>query len=567
MSEPAAADAAEVIRRFADLVALVSERPTAAAEQRALVKDVVKAAKESAATIRRDADGRLMSGDQVLDIPLLAGRMKGYGIEELGITAKAAVADLLDLARMLAATPNKESAAGFAGRIAVLDARALPLKLVPRDPSQEPPSAPVPPPRPSRRQTPRASKGMTPAATRGVTPAPGTPRVTPEATERISAPVLPALEPEHEHDSGPSLELGLPVPSPANPALAAAVTALAAAEAGGAGAPALIQALEHLSLLADLAFRQGRHDDLIEGMAALVAIEHQALQREASDERRQAFSHALKRLTMRPMLVRQLAVLRHVRADDEVARTRLQAVLRRYGIYGADALADEFMAAPTPEARATCLAALRELKHTHDSLLGLSRSTSLLQVQEAAALLGELRDSRSERILVEMLRHPEPRARRSAVASLGRFTTASSLDAIALLLDDPSPRVRLGAVAAIGQRRDAKVVDLLKPLLDKEADTEVLFSAVGAVGAVGTPEGVQLLITIAQGEGEHPMHRSAALRVLACTALVTVRSPTAMAAVQLLRDDRDEKVREASIRLVAQAKRRSTASHTVVTGT
>ncbi|MDH4346350.1 MAG: HEAT repeat domain-containing protein, partial [Thermoleophilia bacterium] len=297
-----------------------------------------------------------------------------------------------------------------------------------------------------------------------------------------------------------------------------------------------------------------------------VALEYQALQRKASDERRQAFSHTLKRLTMRPMLVRQLAVLRHARAADAVACERLQAILRRFGAYGADAVADEFMSAPSADARATCLASLRELPHTHDALLGLSRSTKLLQVQEAAALLGELRDARCERILVEMLRHPEPRARRSAVASLGRFGTATSLDAIAALLDDPSPRVRLSAVSALGQRRDAKTVDLLTPLLDREPDTEVLFSAVGALGAAGTAEAVQLLIRLAQGEGAHPMRRNTALRVMACTALVMVRSPTAMAAVQQLRDDRDEKVREASIRLLAQAKRRSTASHAVATG-
>ena len=566
MSEPAAADTPEVISRFAELVALVAERPTAAAEQRALVKDVVKAARKSPSTLALGEDGRLMAGARALDLPHLAGRLKGYGIEELGITAQAAVADLLDLARMLAPAPTKESARGIAGRIAVLDARALPIRLKARDPATEPPSAPLPPPRPSRREMPRASRAATPARTTGVTPAPGTPRVTPPATERVSAPELPPLEPEHEHDSGPQLQQALPVPTPANAAVAAAVTGVAAAEAGAQGAMPLVAALELLAQLADLAFRQGRDDDLIDAMAALVALEYQALQRKASDERRQAFSHMLKRLTMRPMLVRQLAVLRHARAADAVACARLQAILRRYGTYGADAVADEFMSASSADARATCLASLRELPHTHDALLGLSRSTNLLQVQEAAALLGELRDARCERILVEMLRHPEPRARRSAVASLGRFGTATSLDAIALLLDDPSPRVRLGAVSALGQRRDAKTVDLLTPLLDREPDTEVLFSAVGALGAVGTAEAVQLLIRLAQGEGAHPLRRNTALRVMACTALVMVRSPTAMAAVQQLRDDRDEKVREASIRLVAQAKRRSTASHAVATG-
>lgn len=565
MSEPAAADAPEVIRRFAELVTLLAERPTAAAEQRTLVKEVLQAAKKQAATITAGEKGRLMSGDLVLDLPLLAGRFKGYGIEELGITGKAAVADLLDLARILAAPPmGSDAAASFAGKTAVLDKRALPMRLRERDAVAEPPSAP-PPPRASRRATPRASTGVTPPATQSVTPAPGTARVSRELAAPVAAEPTP-LKPEHDSADPARLAQSLPVPTPANPALAAAVEALAAAESGPQGAKPLGDALDQLSLLAELAFRQGRHDDLIEAMAGLVALEHRALERDASDERRQLFSHTLKRLTKRPMLMRQIAVMRHTHAADEVARTRLQAILRRYGTYGAEALSHAFVSAQTAAARETCLTALRELKHTHDSLLGLSRSTDLLQVQEAAAVLGELRDARSEEILVEMLRHPEPRARRSAVAALGRFASKGSLDAIALLLEDAYPRVRLGAVAALGLRRDPRIVDVLAPLLDKEPDTEVLFSAVAAVGASGTAEAVQLLIRIAQGEGVHPMRRSAALRVMGCTALVAVRSPTAMAAVQQLRDDRDEKVREASMRLVAQAKRRSTASHAAVTG-
>ena len=558
MSDPVA-DTPEVLRRFAELVTLVSERPTAAVEQRTLVKEVVDAAKRAEGSLTLGADGVLATAAGPAVFPLLAKRFKGYGIEALTITGKAAVADLLDLARMLAAEPAGSDPAGaFAGRAAVLDRRAIRLQLRPREAS--PPAAPLPnaPARPSRRETPvRRPSGAMPA----VPPpdaAPGA-RATPAAS---ATPVARAPLQQQHSDEPERLERAIAVPTPSHRGLAAAVQALADAEREVTAA--LPAALDELVQHVDLAFRQGRHADLVEGMAAIVALEHQALERDSSDARRQLFNYALKRLTVRPMMLRQLAVLRHQLDADATASERLQAILHRYGVYGADALAHEYISASTAEARATCLAALKRLRRTHDSLLGLARSTSVLDVREAATILGELQDARSEEILVEILRHPEARARRAAVAALGGFTSPSSLDAIAFVLQDEIASVRLRAVAALGARRDPRAVAMLAPLLDREPNTEVLYSAIGAVGAAATPEAVQLLVRVAQGEGMHPNRRSSALRVLACTALVAVRTPTAMAAVQGLRDDRDGEVREASMRLVAQASRRSTATSQAV---
>ena len=539
MTEPADADAPDVIHRFAELVTLVSERPTAAVEQRALVRAVVEAAKRSGAKLALGAGGALLADGQPVALPFLAKRFTSYGIDELGITGKAAIADLLDLARMLAAEPSgTDAATAFAGRAAAIDARALPLRLRPR-------STPAPAPEPVAPV--RASRSMTPGRpSRAVTPLGGS-----------------AIPAKPERDDGPGLERALPIPEPKDADLAAAVSALAKAASNAE----LGQALDQLVMLSDLAFRQGRHADLVEAVAALVAIEYQALERDSSDERRQLFNGALGRLTKRPMLLRQIAALRHQQVADGEATARLQAILHRYGTYGADALMDEYVSARTAEARASCVVALRTLRRTHDALLALARGTDELGARQAATILGELRDAESEVILVELLRHPEEQVRRAAVAALGRFDSPSSIDVLALALDDEAVKVRLRAVAALNERRDPRVVTLLTTLLDGDPDTEVLhavISAIGAVGAVGSTEAVQLLIRTAQGEGTHPLRRSAALRIMACRALVAIRSPTSMAAVQVLRSDRDGEVREASMRLVAQAQRRSTTSSIAV---
>ena len=523
----------ELVRRFAELVRLTSTQPTAAGEHREAARGVVKAVKRGGVRFGVGPEG-LTVDDAALDDALLGERLSANGIEELGITERAALADLLDLARLLVATPTgSDPAAAFAARAAVLDAKAFPRKMRPRAP--EPELKPVPEPEVPKKpkQPKRDSAAVRAAAAQSVEPAPR------EVPERLVQ--------------------ALPIPTPSHPALAAAIDRIDVART-----PAeLTAALAELVNVSDLAFRQGRFDDLIEAVTALVAIEFVELERDGADDRRQAFNHALRTLA-RPVLLRQLAVLRHERVADPVASGRLQQVLFRYGTDGAESLIVEYMAAATSEARATCIEALRGLRRTHDALLILARDTRDLVVRQAAVILGELRDEQGQSTLVELLQHPDERTRRAAVAALSAFGSETALEAIGSALDDEAASVRLRAVAALSDRRTARSLVLLTPLLDREPDREVLYAAIGALGEAGSSDAVQLLIRIAEGEGLHPLRKSAGMRIQACTALAAIRSPTAMAAVQMLRDDRDQAVREASVRLVAQARRRTTSASTPV---
>src|SRR5690606_14177749 len=213
--------------------------------------------------------------------------------------------------------------------------------------------------------------------------------------------------------------------------------------------------------------------------------------------------------------------------------------------------------APSAAARAICLEALRALRRTHDALFDLVRHTDDLRVRQGIALLGALGDSRAEQLVLEQLRHPDARTRREVMAALERFPSAGALDAIGVGLLDDKALVRLRAIAAI-RPRGAVAVKPLAPLLDAEPDREVLYAAIAALGSIGGAEAVQLLIHAVNGETQHAKRRSAAYRLQACAALAQIRTPQAMAAVQVLRDDRDREVREGAMRLVAQAARRGT---------
>lgn len=529
--------------RFAALVALVAVQPSAVMEQREAARVVIDAAKAAAVRFAL-VDGALFADGEPFDSPLLASRFAAYGLEELAVTAQAMQADLLELARVLATAPGEgDQVARFAARQTAIDAKALPRRLrartavdavptalstpgIPVIPIAEPASGPM------RRRTPVVPPGA-------VVPPPPEPR---DAPERLIAAIA--------------------MPETAVLALSSARAAAEAAET-----PArLTAALDRLVTICDLAFRQGRHDDLVESLTTLVALEYLLLERDSSDARRQALNHAVRTLA-KPVLLRQVAVLRHSRAADPVAADRLQQVLYRFGIDGAEAVIDEFASAPTEAARAICVESLRGLRRTYDALLAFARDPRESVARQTAQLLGALRDPKAREILEELLQHPDARTRRTAVAALAHDGEPGALESVALALTDDSVLVRLRAVAALSAHREPEVLRSLAVLIAQESDREVLYSAIAALGTIATAEAVQALIPIAEGEGANPLKRSAGMRIQACTALAIIRAPAAMAAVQSLRSDRDRDVREASVRLVAQAQRRtSTTGIPVISG-
>lgn len=525
--------------RLARLVQYVVREPAAVAEHRREVRALARALKKSGAELAPGPEAALIEGGEPVgsddaetqeSLQLLARRLDAYGVENLSLSDKATEADLFDLVKLLATAPEQaDPLAFFAARAAAIDARAIPRRL--RAPAVRE-EEPVPAPEES-------------AATE--TPTASEPRVSEAvAVEEFSS----AGSADRRSDR---LTESLPIPATDDVTLSSLFETLQRTEdVEGLRAP-----LERLAVRADLAFRSGRFDTMLVAIAGLVAIEYQQLERDGSDDRRREFARAVRKLATPPIL-RQLATMRHRLAADETAVRRAQAVLYRYGTDGAEALIDEWANAPTPEARAICLEALRGLRRTHDALFDLVRHTDDQRVRQGINLLAALGDVRSEQLILEQLRHPDERTRREVMAALERYDSPAAMDAIGVGLLDESPTVRLRAVAAIAPR-GAAAVKLLAPLLDSEPDREVLYAAIAALGTIGGPESVQLLIKAANGETQHPRRRGASYRLQACAALAKIRTPQAMAAVQVLRGDRDREVREGAMRLVAQASRRSVA--------
>ncbi len=548
--EPVApSPAAGAALRFVRLVAQVAAAPGAVAEHRTAVRALTKALKGQRFEFVLGEDGALRVDGSALApedssdadaAALLAARLATYGVESLTLTEKSAEADVNELTRLLGAAPPTTDPIGhFAVRSATIDARGIPRRLKARERAGEvAPLVPTATPRSSasvaRRPTPEGSIAVADIA----------PEVAPEPVEG------PASRTEQ-------LAEAIDVPEIVDARISGLVQKLQATDA----LLELEPLLNELAEAAELAFRTGEHVLMLNAITALVAIEFRQLERDASDDRRRVFVQPLRRLANPPIL-RQLAVLRHRLADDATLSARAQAVLYRFGTDGADALMDEYANVPTLEGRRTVIAALRELRRTFDALHDWLRNGDEYDVREAIAVLGALGDERAVRMLGEVLRHGEPRVRRAVVSELDAVGGDGALDLLGLALDDESPLVRARATAALS-RRGASALRHLVPRLDVEPDREVLYGTMHALATIGTPEAVAALVRCAKGESTHPQHRAAAFRLQASAALVVIRTPAAMAAVGLLREDRDREVREGSQRLVAQAARRTTSMRAV----
>jgi HEAT repeat protein len=546
MSETTTSAAQQMALRFARLVARMQAEPGALNEHRQDVRTFTKSLKKTSLTLRcvpaitADAAPTLEVGESRVEaseeedraaVDALALRFSAYALEQLTLAGSATDADLFDLVKLLATPADQADApAFFAARAAAVDSKAIPRVLR----KKELPPEPVP-------------EVVVPAAE--------------------LAPIVEASS-ISEHASAGSVDIrserlteALAVPAGSDAELVELFAKLPTIE----DSAELRAPLERMVFLADIAFRTGKFDRMLEVMTALVAIEFLHLERDSSDERRREFAQALRRLAS-PVILRQLAVMRHRRADDALATRQLQALLYRFGSDGAEALIDEWAVAATAEARALCLEALRGLRRAHDALFEAVRHTDPTRVRQAAELLAALGDVRAEQLLLEQIRHPDAKTRRAVVAGLEVFASPSAFDAIGVAAIDEDAIVRLRAVAALA-KRGAAAVKLIAPMLDTEPELEVLYAAIAALGTIGTADAVQVLIRAANGESDHPRKRSASYRLQACAALAVIRTPQAMAAVQLLRDDRDREVREGSMRLVAQAARRSTTTQRAVPST
>jgi len=267
---------------------------------------------------------------------------------------------------------------------------------------------------------------------------------------------------------------------------------------------------------------------------------------------RRAYAAAIRRLS-KPTVLRAVASVlpkRKERASDFLA------VLSRAGEEGAEALIEQLTAAQSLTERRVYFSALVTLKAGASTLTHMLGDARWYVARNAADLLGELNAVEAEGPLAELLKHDDERVRRAATNALAKLGTAHANLALKRALRDSSPQVRATAAAGLASSRPTargtRTAATLLRALDGESDVEVQIAILSALGRIGTADAVERLIKAAEPDGRLFKRKPASFRVAAVQALGEARTPTALAALQVLITDRDKDVRDAAQKAVVE---------------
>lgn len=297
-------------------------------------------------------------------------------------------------------------------------------------------------------------------------------------------------------------------------------------------------ALDDLATLAEQAVRDGRTHVVAEVCCGIVRREAEAGQ----DTRRQAHTMALRRL-LRPALVRGIAQL--LPRKREIA-AELEAVLVRAGAEGADAVIELLAEESLATDRHVYLDVLPRLQAGVPTLVHMLGDTRWFVVRNAADLLGEMRVQSAEPALLPLLEHADDRVRKSAANALINLGTTAGFRKVCEMLQAESPRTRAHAAMALASRRDERSTAQLRTVLEDEPDTEVQLALLAALGKIATPAAVEQLIRAAEPKRRLLERKPNSFRIAAIQALAEARTPAALAALGVLREDKDKDIREAA---------------------
>jgi HEAT repeat protein len=165
-----------------------------------------------------------------------------------------------------------------------------------------------------------------------------------------------------------------------------------------------------------------------------------------------------------------------------------------------------------------------------------------------------LKAGEADAALAALLRHDDERVRRAGAWALAQIDTPDAVEALQEALGDAesAAEIREEAASALSRRRGERTSAItLARALDSEADPQVQFAILAALGKVGTPEAIARLIDASEADGIFFSKKSIPFRIAAVRALGEARSPAARAALQTLLDDRTLEVREAAAAALA----------------
>jgi HEAT repeat protein/PBS lyase HEAT-like repeat-containing protein len=502
-------------RHFARLVSLLMHDVGNVDEQKVSLRALVTVSKSDPITMVA-RDWQLVVNDQPVPGALtgvqdVAGQMGAHSILSVRIAEGASAADLLGLARIIAAGARAGDGGALAKRkLAGLAAKGILLQTAEPEPAPTVAEAPT------------------------LIVAAESPSARPENA--------PASRPVHEGPTIISQLAGADVTKLTPEQLFAMLDSTRSADD-------CTKVLDDLVLLAENCVRVGKPGAVGDIFYGIVSRDAGVSPSDAEIKR--AYVMAIRRMA-KPALLRGVATLIPKKPER---RQHYYEVLERTGEDGADAVIEQISQAPTNEDRRTLFEVLQELQSAVPALKRMLGDSRWFVVRNAADLLGEMAATQAESELVALLRHSDDRVRRSATNALLRLGTPEALKGIYEAVNDKSPEVRMHAAVAIATRKDGRTSGTLIRAIEDEQDGDVQLAMIAALGKVGTPDAVQKLVKMAEAEGRLFKKKTPALRVAAVQALGEAKTPAALNALKELTGDKDRDVRDTATRALAHASR------------
>jgi len=501
---------AEFANHFARLTSLFVRQSGEVDDQKQHLMAALASAKDLPVLLTREGDALLADGapmpQSTIHTMVLLDRMKQHSLVRLEVTPAPSAADVLGLARILAANPDGGGGLNLPQRLTAIRAATVRVEVAaPRAPAAPTPPAPrvsfdafevvsesemqsaIAKPAPRTLATPTSSAGMF-AEFSG--PKAG---VTPEQ-------LLRALEDATDVGTIENVLTAIP------PHIAAAID-------GGNAARAV-------SMLHGIARREARTAD---------------------PETKKLIGHGIRRM-LTPTLV--TAIVKQLPGAGD--RLPDFAVLLSHGGDSAiETLADRLAESEQAKERRAIFSVLVQLKSGVPLFIHMLGDHRWFVVRNAADLLAQIVAPEAETPLIEALDNEDARARRSVVAALARYTSPRAQGSIRRRLQDPAPEVRLAAANGIGRSNSADVTSTLIDMLNRDADPDVQVAVLGALGRQGDDAAVRRLIEAAEPERlfkrKAPEYRVAAVR-----ALRHAGTPAALQALKSFADDKETAVRDAA---------------------
>lgn len=522
-------------RHFSRLVWLLLNDSGNVEEQKAALRATVTVSRDGPVAFGINEWRLSVNGDPLPDaltgVQDLTAQMIGHAVRELVVDRGAAAADLLGVARILAAeaTPG-DGGAAVQARVQALGAKTVHivvagLHVLTTPAGMSGAHSAVAPPTPI--PAPPAAKKPAAAGAKG------------DSTPPPMAGAGPGVKSGYIGDDSGSYLAFAAVQQPKGSA-AALFQQLDATRSVNVAT----RVLDELVTLTENAAREGKTDTVSTAFHGIVARE--AAISEADLKR--AYAMAIRRLT-KPTLLRAVAQMlprKRERNDDYMM------VLSRAGEDGADALIDQLTSAQSLSDRRIFFDGLVKLNAGIPALIHMLGDARWYVARNAADLLGEMQADEAHAQLAELLKHDDDRVRRAAITALSKLTTPKALDALRIAIRDSSPQVRMQAAAGIGTRKGLRSANTLTKAYDDEEDQEVQLAIIAALGRLGTTDAVQRLIKIAEPGGRLFRGKATAVRVAAVQALGDARTPAAENALQHLLSDKEKEVQQAVFRLLRQ---------------